>query len=106
MTTAKTTPSRGNRSTGDVYKYTSLLIKGYTHQQIGDRFGVSGNAVCKALKAAGFPKTSRQVLALFPEGCTPTDAAVLRAANHSLAIENEHLKAKLRAIQSAISGLI
>lgn len=36
-----------------------------------------------------------------PEGCTPTDAAVLRAANHSLAQEVHELKARLLSIHTA-----
>lgn len=98
-------PSRANRSKGTVAQYTQMLLRGMTLDEIGDHFGVTHGAVRKALKAAGMPTQSRALLAAIPEGCTPTDAEVLRAANFALAQENHELKAKLRKVSSALADL-
>jgi hypothetical protein len=100
-----TTPQRGNRSTGDVEQYTRMLLTGKTLDEVGDFFGVSHGAVRKALKRRGLPTNSRALLAAIPTGCTPTDAEVLRRANHALAEENTKLKERLTRIQSALKGL-
>jgi hypothetical protein len=100
-----TTPQRGNRSTGDVEQYTRMLLTGKTLDEVGDFFGVSHGAVRKALKRRGLPTNSRALLAAIPTGCTPTDAEVLRRANHALAEENAKLKERLTRIQSALKGL-
>lgn len=94
-------PQRGNRSSGNVLEYTQMLLKGMTLQEVADNFNVSGSAIRKALKYAGLPTQSRSLLACLPEGCTPTDAAILRSANHKLAAENEDLKRKIRGLKSA-----
>jgi hypothetical protein len=98
-------PQRGNRSVGNVIEYMRMMLAGNTLEQIGAEYGVTHGAVRKALQAAGLPTNSRKLLAAVPEGCTPTDAAVLRAANHALAQENHELKARLRAIRAAVDGL-
>ncbi len=98
-------PQRGNRSGGNVIEYMRMMLAGNTLEQIGAEYGVTHGAVRKALQAAGLPTNSRKLLAAVPEGCTPTDAAVLRAANHALAQENHELKARLRAIRTAVDGL-
>lgn len=100
-----TCPQRENRSAGSPVEYMQLMLSGQTLAQIGKQFGVTHGAVRKALKASGLPTNSRKLLAAMPEGCTPTDAAVLRAANHALAQENHELKARLRAIRAAVDGL-
>lgn len=96
-------PQRGNRSTGDVTDYAQMVLRGHTLDQIGDHFGVTHGAVRKALQRAGLPTNSRALLASMPEGCTPTDAAVLRAANHALAEENAQLKNRLAKIKAAVN---
>jgi hypothetical protein len=96
-------PQRGNRSTGDVNDYAGMVLRGHTLEQIGDHFGVTHGAVRKALKRAGLPTNSRALLAAMPEGCTPTDAAVLRAANQALAAEVAQLKSRLSKIKAAVN---
>ena len=98
-------PSRANRSKGSVTQYTQMLLRGKTLDEIGAHFGVTNGAVRKALKAAGMPTNSRLLLSAIPEGCTPTDAEVLRAANFALAQENHELKAKLRKVAGALADL-
>jgi hypothetical protein len=39
-----------------------------------------------------------------PEGCTPADAAMLRAANHELAAENDYLRRRLRPFAQLASS--
>jgi len=95
-------PQRGNRSTGTVGNYTRMLLAGHTLESIGQSYGVTHGAVRKALKAAGLPTNSRRMLAAIPEGCTPTDAAVLRVANQRLAQENHELRARLATIERAL----
>ena len=103
--TEQTVPQRGNRSTGDVTDYTIMLLKGHTLDEVGDHFGVSHGAVRKALKRRGLPTNARSLLAAIPTGCTPTDADVLRSANHALAQENAELKERLTRIKTALKGL-
>lgn len=98
-------PARANRSNGTAAEYVQLMLRGHRLEDIGGAFGVSGSAVRKALKAASLPTNSRKLLACIPEGCTPTDADVLRAANHALAQENTELKAKLEAIKRSVALL-
>jgi len=99
------TPQRANRSTGTVTEYSKMILRGHTLEQIGDVFGVTHGAVRKALKAAGLPTNSRRLLASIPVGCTPTDAEILRRANHNLAAENSALRAKLQAIKTALKNI-
>lgn len=98
-------PQRANRSTGSTDEYTRMLLRGMTLHEIGDHFGVTHGAVRKALQAAGLPTNSRRLLAAIPEGCTPSDAEVLRVANQRLAQENHELKAKLRAVKAAVDAV-
>ena len=98
-------PQRANRSAGNVADYTRLLLRGLTLEDVASQYKITAGAVRKALKAKGLPTNSRQLLAAIPEGCTPTDADVLRSANHQLAQENHELKQRLQAIKAAIAGL-
>ena len=99
-------PQRANRSRGTALEYTQMLLTGMTLSEIGTHFGVSCGSVRKALKAKGLPTQSRALLASIPEGCTPTDANVLRVANFALAKENAELKSKLRNIALALQDFI
>ena len=98
-------PQRGNRTTGSANEYTRMLLKGMTLSQIGDHFGVTHGAVRKALKIRGLPTNSRALLAAIPTGCTPSDAHVLREANHALAQENTELKKRLVRFKKALEVL-
>ena len=98
-------PQRANRSKGSVAQYTQMLLRGMTLGEIGEHFGVTQGAIRKALKSAGMPTNSRKLLASIPEGCTPTDADVLRAANFALAQENHELKSKLRKVAAALADM-
>jgi hypothetical protein len=56
-----------------------------------------------------FKKMARELLApaapaIVPEGCTPADAAMLRAANHQLAAENDYLRRRLRPFAQLASS--
>jgi hypothetical protein len=53
---------QGNRSTGTVGDYLFLLARGFSQEEIGCHFGVSGGAVRKALLVAGLPSTARDYL--------------------------------------------
>ena len=96
---------RGNRGSGDVNQYTRSLLTGMTLSQVGSHYGISADAVRKALKSRGLPTNSRALLATIPEGCTPTDAEVLRRANFALAKECTELKARLNRIKTALKGI-
>ena len=91
-----------NRSTGNVNDYVKLILAGNTLEKIGKQYGISGCAVGKALKSAGLPTNSRRLLQVIPEGCTPTDAEVLRAANHKLIEENHKLRSKFKALKKML----
>lgn len=97
--------NKGNRSSGTVHEYTQMMLKGMTLGQIGAHFNVTDGAIRKALKRNGMPTNPHKLLSAMPVGCTPTDAAVLRRANHALATENAGLKARLQKIESALKGL-
>jgi len=101
----KRCPQRGNRSAGNAQQYCAAMMRGYTLAEVGAMYGVTHGAVRKALMKAGMPTNSRKVLRAVPEGCTPTDADVLRAANHALAQENHELKTLLRKIRAAVDGI-
>ena len=101
----KSCPQRANRSAGNVHEYTRMMLRGHTLEEVGQHFGVTYGAIRKALRRNGLPTNSRELLAAIPEGCTPTDAAVLRAANHALAQENHDLRSRLAQIEKALAGL-
>ena len=103
--TTPTCPQRGNRSAGTAREYLQMLLRGHTLQQIGDHYDITHGAVRKALKAKGMPTNSRLLLSAIPTGCTPTDAEVLRQANHALADENAALKARLQKMSDALKGM-
>lgn len=105
MMQEKACPQRGNRSTGNVHEYTRMMLRGHTIEEVGQQFGVTGHAVRKALQRNGMPTNSRRLLSAIPERSTPTDAAVLRAANHALAQENHDLRSRLAQIEKALAGL-
>lgn len=94
--------SKSNRSTGTPADYLSLLLRGKKPEEIGDAFGITGSAVRKALAAAGLPTSAAKALGMLPEGCTPTDANVLRAANLRLSTEVFQLRGRLRAARKAL----
>lgn len=96
-------PQRANRSHGTVTQYTQMLLRGMTLAEIGNHFGVTPGAVRNALNVAGQPTQSRALLSALPEGCTSTNAEVLRAANIALAQENYELNAKLRKVAAALA---
>lgn len=48
-------PQRGNRSTGKVGDYLHCISRGYTVDEVGAKFGVSGGAVRKALARQNLP---------------------------------------------------
>lgn len=98
-------PQRGNRSSGSVQEYGRLLLRGYTQQQIADQFGVTPAAVRTALKRHGMPSNPHKIMKLMPPGCTPTDAEVLRRANHALVEENGRLREALNRVRGAIQSV-
>lgn len=85
--------------------------------QLGWNFGLNGARADyeQALKARdGYvkvlretraaPSPDREQVAEAPEGCTPADAEMLRAANHSLAAENDYLRRRLRPFAQLASS--
>ena len=57
----------------------------------------------EAARAAA-PSPDREQVGEAPEGCTPADAEMLRAANHSLAAENDRLRRRLRPFAQLASS--
>ena len=53
---------------------------------------------------AAAPSPDREQVGEAPEGCTPADAEMLRAANHSLAAENDRLRRRLRPFAQLASS--
>lgn len=47
--------SRGNRSTGTVGDYLLMITQGYTVEEVGSQFGITGGAVRKALQRQRLP---------------------------------------------------
>jgi len=98
-------PQRANRSSGTATEYGQLILRGYTQQQIADQFGVTAGAVRKALIRHGMPTNPHKIMKLMPTGCTPTDAEVLRRANHALAEENSRLREALNRVSGALKSV-
>lgn len=94
-------PQRANRSSGSPDSYLAMLKDGKTQREIAEQYGVTHRAIGKALQKLGMPTNSREVLASTPEGCTATDARILREANHRLAIENYELRLRLSKLEAS-----